>query len=83
MSLFGAATTEALIAKCSAKLKMNSSGTIFDVKGKHADSCYAKAEAGKLERVIGFRNPALFRCFGGNQKVFIDGTFKIVPKPFY
>ena len=23
---------------------MNSSGTIFDVKGKHADSCYAKAE---------------------------------------
>ena len=23
---------------------MNSSGTIFNVKGKHADSCYAKAE---------------------------------------
>ena len=31
-------------SKCSAKLKMNSSGTIFDVKGKHSDSCYAKAE---------------------------------------
>ena len=30
--------------KCSAKLKMSSSGTIFDVKGKHADSCYTKAE---------------------------------------
>ena len=39
--------------------------------------------SGKLERVIGFGNPALFRCFGGNQKIFIDGTFKIVPKPFY
>ena len=38
---------------------------------------------GKLERVIGFGNPALFRCFGGNRKIFIDGTFKIVPKPFY
>ena len=38
--------------------------------------------SGKLERVIGFGNPALFRCFGGNQKVFIDRTFKIVPKTF-
>ena len=37
----------------------------------------------KLERVIGFDNPALFLCFGANQKVFIDGTFRIVPKPFY
>ena len=31
-------------SKCSAKLKMNSSGTIFNVKGKHANSCYAEAE---------------------------------------
>ena len=38
---------------------------------------------GKLERVIGFGSPALFQCIGGNQKVFINGTFKIVPKPFY
>ena len=186
-------------SECSAKLKMNSLGTIFDVKGKHAESCYAKAEEsrtalgiidgnidentvkkskdltdfmlrraeeiglenlslrpkqvflkvleetkidnysfngatnlqiinrvknsraklngsdifrtiesekvgkssttkqwfmhfnltfpasynGKMERITGFGNPALFRCFGGNQKIFIDGTFKIVPKPFY
>ena len=184
---------------CSAKLKKNFSGTIFDVTGKHSDSCYAKAEesrvalgivdlnvdnenvkksknlthfmlkraeeialenlamrpkqvflkvleeakvdnysfngatnlqiinrvkncrakingndvfrtiemdnvakstktnqfflqfnvtfpssySGKLERVLGYGNPTLFRCFGGNQKVFIDGTFRIVPKPFY
>ena len=38
---------------------------------------------GKLERIIGYGNPSLFRVFGGNQKVFIDGTFKICPKPFY
>ena len=31
------------------KLKMNSSGTIFDLKGKHANSCYAKAEEHRTE----------------------------------
>jgi len=38
---------------------------------------------GKLERIIGFGNPSLIRVLGGNKRVFIDGTFKIVPKPFY
>ena len=38
---------------------------------------------GKLERIIGYGNPALFRVFGGNSQVFIDGTFRICPKPFY
>lgn len=38
---------------------------------------------GKLERIIGFGNPSLFRVFGGNSKIFIDGTFKVCPKPFY
>ena len=38
---------------------------------------------GKMERIIGFGNPALFRIFGGNSKIFIDGTFKVCPKPFY
>ena len=33
--------------------------------------------------MIGFGNPSLFRLFGGNSKVFIDGTFSIVPKHFY
>ena len=37
----------------------------------------------KFESVIGFSNSALFHCFGGNQKVFINETFKIVPKLFY
>ena len=37
---------------------------------------------GKLERIIGFGNPSLFRVFGGNQKIFIDGIFKICPRPF-
>ena len=31
-------------SECSAKLNMNMSGIIFDVKGKHADACYAKLE---------------------------------------
>ena len=37
---------------------------------------------GKLERILGLGNPSLFRTFGGNKRVFIGGTFKIVPKPF-
>ena len=36
-----------------------------------------------MERIIGFGNPSLIRVLGGNKRVFIDGTFKIVPKPFY
>ena len=37
---------------------------------------------GKLERILGFGKPS-FRCLGGNGRIFIDGTFKIVPKPLY
>ena len=36
-----------------------------------------------LDRIIGFGNPALFPLISGNNELFIDGTFKIVPRPFY
>ena len=38
---------------------------------------------GKLECMIGFGNPPLFRTLRGCKRMFIDGTFKFVPKPFY
>ena len=37
----------------------------------------------KLDRIIRMGNPSLFSLLSGNNELFIDGTFKIVPKPFY
>ena len=39
--------------------------------------------AEKVDRIIGFGHPALFPLISGNSELFIDGTFGIVPKPFY
>ena len=49
----------------------------------HFNITFPNDWSGKYERIMGFGNPSLFRIFGGNKRVFIDGTFKIVPKPFY
>ena len=38
---------------------------------------------GKLERIIGFGNPSLSRLLRGCKRMFINGTFKFLPKPFY
>ena len=37
----------------------------------------------KIQRIIGFGNPTLFGTLNGKVNVQIDGTFKIVPNPFY
>ena len=49
----------------------------------HFNLSFPNEYDGKFEWVLGFGNPALFCCLGGNGRIFIDGTFKIVPKPFY
>ena len=49
----------------------------------HFNVSYPNEDSKKYEKILGFGNPALFRCLGGNDRIFIDGTFKIVPKPFY
>ena len=36
-----------------------------------------------MERVIGYGNPSLFGHLGRGVQAFIDGTFRIVPHPFY
>ena len=59
--------------------KMKNSNLFF----LHFNLSFPNEYDGKLERILGFGNPALFRCLGGNRRIFIDGTFKIVPKPFY
>ena len=37
----------------------------------------------RVDRIVGFGHPALFSLISGSNELFIDGTFKIVPKPFY
>ena len=37
----------------------------------------------KLHRIMGYGNPSLFGLLHGKVQLFIDGTFKIVPHPFY
>ena len=49
----------------------------------HFNCSFPNEYDGKLERIIGFGNPALFRVLRGCKRLFIDGTFKFVPKPFY
>ena len=36
----------------------------------------------QLDRIMGFGHPALFGLLSGNN-LYVDATFKIVPKPFY
>ena len=38
---------------------------------------------GKLERLLGYGNPSLFGTLNGKIQIYIDGTFRIVPHPFY
>ena len=40
-------------------------------------------ETRKMHRIIGYGNPALFGTLAGNVQIYIDGTFNIVPHPFY
>ena len=49
----------------------------------HFNSTFPNECDGKLEFIIGFGNPSLFRLLRGYKRMFIDGTFKFVPKPFY
>ena len=37
----------------------------------------------RVDRIIGFGHPELFALILESNELFIDGTFKIVPKPFY
>ena len=38
---------------------------------------------GKRSRMVGFANPRLIGLLNGNVQIYIDGTFKICPFPFY
>ena len=41
-------------------------------------------ETNKTEKMVGFGNPGLFgSLLGKGVQLYIDGTFKIVPDPFY
>ena len=40
-------------------------------------------DSGKLHRIMGYGKPSIFGLFHGNVQLFIDGTFRIVPIPFY
>ena len=41
-------------------------------------------ETNKLEKIVGFGNPCLLgSLLGKGVQLYIDGTFKIVPNPFY
>ena len=37
----------------------------------------------KLQRILGYGNPVLFGTLNRKVQVFINGTFCIVPRPFY
>ena len=37
----------------------------------------------RVDRIVGFGHPALLSLISGTNELFIDGTFKIVPRPFY
>jgi len=49
----------------------------------HFNASFPNEYDGKLERIIGFGNPSLFRVVRRCKRMFIDGMFKFVPKPFY
>jgi hypothetical protein len=38
---------------------------------------------GQRSRMLGFANPKLIGLLNGDVQIYIDGTFKICPKPFY
>ena len=38
---------------------------------------------GKRSRMVGFANPRLIGLLNGNVQIYIDGTFKVCPFPFY
>ena len=40
-------------------------------------------ETKKIERIVGYGNPSLFGILKGKVQIYIDGTFRIVPSPFY
>ena len=40
-------------------------------------------ETKKIHRIMGYGNPSLFGTLSGNVQIYIDGTFNIVPHPFY
>ena len=40
-------------------------------------------KTGKIERIVGYGNPWLFGLLNGRVQIYIDGTFRIVPHPFY
>ena len=40
-------------------------------------------ERKKIHRIMGYGNPSLFGTLTGNIQIYIDGTFNIVPYPFY
>ena len=44
---------------------------------------YADVETKKIHRILGYGNLLLFGTLAGKVQVYIDGTFNIVPYPFY
>ena len=59
--------------------KVRNSNSFF----MHFNSTFPNKYDGKLERIIGFGHPSLFRLLRGCKRMFIGSTFKFVPKPFY